>query len=183
MVEKGVIPSNINALCSDVVFPLFIEPEELEHNGRLCNPDKSESKIGHWAVMKVSLTSDTVNLYDSQKDHYSKESIDVIRTIGQNLGVAMRKTKDSTETSFQFKIQNCSQQSGQTDCGPLALDNIQMLVKSNQVVNMSYGNDNSTDGLRMMQSYNMKHQDIEQDNFEIIKNNRGPKRRLEFLEE
>ena len=88
-----------------------------------------------------------------------------------------------TEKSFLFNIQNCSQQSGPTDCGPLALDNIQMLVKSNEVLNMAYGNNNATDGLRMMQSYNMKHQEIDEYNYERGPKRRGPTRRLEFLEE
>ena len=72
MVHRGRIPSNMNALsqtisptsCSDVIFPLFIEPEDLEQNGRFSNPELSQSKTGHWAVMKVSLKSETVNLYD-----------------------------------------------------------------------------------------------------------------------
>ena len=100
MVHRGRIPSNMNALsqtrsqtsCSDVIFPLFIEPEELEQNGRFSNPELSRSKTGHSAVMKVSLKSETVNLYDSQKDHYSK-SMKIIQTVGENLGVAMQKAK------------------------------------------------------------------------------------------
>ena len=161
--------SEVQPNTEQVLIPVFVDQVELEKNHRLSNPDTYDTRdrIGHWSVFHIDHRTHSISLIDSQSGVYSEEEKSIFEEFGNKFKNAFEDAKNVSHEEYKWNISKSFQQTNNSDCGPLALHNMQMLVKSNAIIPVDhYGSD--CDKLRTLQIFNLSQNEIDDSAYTIL---------------